>query len=137
MQWADSNPNTADLKCYEFSVFSFVFLSQIREEKEFDNLAKMYVADLIKRECWDCMVVKGRGLNAFHNDLEVSNYPLRERPRADLERLERVKEFRRVEMEELKVRYTRVHPIKHTYKNSTCHAGLHVTLPQLYNVHVA
>ena len=105
-------------KVLRVELFSFVFVSQIREEKEFDNLAKMYVADLIKRECWDCMVVKGRGLNAFHNDLEVSNYPLRERPRATLERLERVKEFRRVEMEELKVRQTHTSPSHEAHTHS-------------------
>ena len=29
---------------------------------ELENLAKMYLADLIKKECWDNMVVKGRGI---------------------------------------------------------------------------
>ena len=27
-----------------------------------DNLAKMYVRENIKKECWDEMVVKGRGI---------------------------------------------------------------------------
>ena len=36
--------------------------SQIREEIEYENLAKMYLADLIKKECWDDMDTKGRGL---------------------------------------------------------------------------
>ena len=35
---------------------------QIREEMELENLAKMYLADLIKKDCWDNMVVKGRGI---------------------------------------------------------------------------
>ena len=36
--------------------------TQIREEKQFDNLAKMYLADLIRKQCWDDMDVKGRGI---------------------------------------------------------------------------
>ncbi len=39
-----------------------IFFVKIREDKEFDNLAKAYLADLIKKECWDNMVVKGRGI---------------------------------------------------------------------------
>jgi hypothetical protein len=35
---------------------------QLREEKEFENLAKMFLADLIRQECWDDMSVKGRGI---------------------------------------------------------------------------
>ena len=35
---------------------------QIREEKEFENLAKLYITELIKKECWDEMEVKGRGI---------------------------------------------------------------------------
>ena len=37
-------------------------VARIREEKEFENLAKQYLAHLIKKECWDDMEVKGRGL---------------------------------------------------------------------------
>jgi len=35
---------------------------QVREEIEFENLAKMYLREMIKRECWDEMVVKGRAV---------------------------------------------------------------------------
>ena len=34
---------------------------------ELENLAKMYLADLIKKECWDNMVVKGRGIGVSRN----------------------------------------------------------------------
>ena len=40
---------------------------QIMEEMELENLAKMYLADLIKKECWDNMVVKGRGIGVSWN----------------------------------------------------------------------
>ena len=43
-------------------IFAFDFFFQIREEMELENLAKMYLADLIKKECWDNMIVKGRGI---------------------------------------------------------------------------
>ena len=36
--------------------------AQVREEIEFENLAKMYLREMIKRECWDEMVVKGRAV---------------------------------------------------------------------------
>ena len=32
----------------------------VREEIEFSNLAAMFLKELIKRECWDDMAVKGR-----------------------------------------------------------------------------
>jgi len=40
----------------------YLVSSQIREEIEYENLAKMYLAELIKKECWDDMDTKGRGL---------------------------------------------------------------------------
>ena len=44
---------------------------QVREEIEFENLAKMYLREMIKKECWDDMVVKGRAVQV-HIDI-VSN----------------------------------------------------------------
>ncbi len=35
-------------------------ISSIREEIEMSNLAKMYLRDVIKRQCWDRMKVKGK-----------------------------------------------------------------------------
>ena len=37
-------------------------VSRIRQEKELENLAKQYLAELIKNECWKDMEVKGRGI---------------------------------------------------------------------------
>ncbi len=34
---------------------------------ELENLAKTYMAELIKKECWDNMVVKGRGITVSTN----------------------------------------------------------------------
>ncbi|XP_074642124.1 cilia- and flagella-associated protein 43-like isoform X2 [Tubulanus polymorphus] len=74
---------------------------RIREEIELDNLAKMYLRELIKKECWDDMVVKGRSIVAFNSVLEVSNYPMLERSEEELEMLEKVKKQRLIEMAEM------------------------------------
>ena len=37
-------------------------VERVREEIEFDNLAKRYLKEMIKRECWDNMSVKGRSI---------------------------------------------------------------------------
>ncbi|CAD5121750.1 DgyrCDS10227 [Dimorphilus gyrociliatus] len=77
---------------------------KIRREKELENLAKMYLADIIKKECWDDMKVKGRGITSFHLPLEVYNYPLRERTEQELNELRIVQEQRRIEIAEYKER---------------------------------
>lgn len=33
-----------------------------REKIELENLAKMYLHDIIKKKCWDSMTVKGRSV---------------------------------------------------------------------------
>ena len=53
---------------------------------------------MIKRECWDNMVVKGRGIQAFNTNLLVENYALKERTRNEINFLERVKTIRRIEI---------------------------------------
>ena len=63
----------------------------------------MYVADLIKKECWDDMVVKGRGIAGFNSEIEVHNYPMRQRSAAEIDKLEKIKERRRSEIAELAV----------------------------------
>jgi hypothetical protein len=37
-------------------------IATIRESTEFENLGKLFTRDVIKRECWDEMKVKGRGI---------------------------------------------------------------------------
>lgn len=59
---------------------------------------------MIKRECWENMVVKGRGIQAFNTNLLVENYALKERTRNELNFLERVKTLRRIEINAQKVR---------------------------------
>lgn len=59
---------------------------------------------MIKRECWDNMVVKGRGIQAFNTNLLVENYALKERTRNEISFLERVKTIRRIEINAQKIR---------------------------------
>jgi hypothetical protein len=59
---------------------------------------------MIKRECWDNMVVRGRGIQAFNTNLLVENYALKERTRNEISFLERVKTIRRIEISAQKVR---------------------------------
>lgn len=83
-------------------------VQRVREEIEFDNLAKIYLREMIKKECWDDMKVKGRAAQAFFSTLEVSNFPMRERSR-DFERLlETVTKRRKIELAELAARKTEV-----------------------------
>ena len=70
----------------------------------------MYIADLIKKECWDSMVVKGRGIVGFHADLEVHNFPLRERTLEYINKQDAIKERRRIEIAELLVGTSEVLP---------------------------
>ncbi|XP_052225547.1 cilia- and flagella-associated protein 43-like isoform X5 [Dreissena polymorpha] len=79
-------------------------VERVREEIEFENLAKMYLREMIKRECWDEMVVKGRAVQAFNSNLEVSNFPMRERHKQFLKMLETVKKRRAIEIAESKAR---------------------------------
>jgi hypothetical protein len=44
---------------------------------------------MIKKECWDNMSVKGRGIQAFNTNLLVENYALKERTRNEINFLER------------------------------------------------
>ncbi len=44
---------------------AFKFL-KIRDKTEFENLAELFVREVIKKECWDNMKVKGRGIQVKH-----------------------------------------------------------------------
>lgn len=46
------------------------------------------------------MVVKGRSVNAFHLPLSVSNYPMKERIKSELEEIQYVTNQRRIEQAE-------------------------------------
>ena len=55
---------------------------------------------MIKKECWDAMTVKGRSVNAFHLPLSVSNYPMKERTKAELDEIQYVSNQRKIEQAE-------------------------------------
>lgn len=42
-------------------------IASVREEIEFSNLAAMFLKELIKKECWDSMQVKGRTIVVSHS----------------------------------------------------------------------
>ncbi|CAB3997164.1 cilia- and flagella-associated 43-like [Paramuricea clavata] len=81
-------------------------VKQVREEIELENLAKMFLRDVIKKECWDSMVVKGRGVKGFHTPLVVTNYPTRERSPEELQELAFVTRQRKIECSEMESRKT-------------------------------
>ncbi|XP_076101523.1 cilia- and flagella-associated protein 43-like isoform X13 [Mytilus galloprovincialis] len=83
-------------------------VQRVREEIEFDNLAKIYLREMIKKECWDDMKVKGRAVQAFYSNLEVSNFPMRERSK-DFEKLLNTVTIRRtIELAELAARKSEI-----------------------------
>ncbi|XP_066549202.1 cilia- and flagella-associated protein 43 isoform X2 [Amia ocellicauda] len=79
-------------------------VARVRNEMEMQILAYCYERDVIKRECWDSMKVKGRAIKAFHLEDEVKNYPMKERTQREMEELERVKTLRRIEQADLSIR---------------------------------
>lgn len=83
-----------------------IFFLKVREEIELENLAKMFLRDVIKKECWDSMVVKGCGVKGFHTPLVVTNYPMRERSREELQELAFVTRQRKIECSEMESRKT-------------------------------
>ncbi|XP_065815859.1 cilia- and flagella-associated protein 43 [Labrus bergylta] len=70
---------------------------RVRNEIEWEMLAKSYLRDVLKKECWDSMKVKGKAIEAFHSEHKVKNYPLRERTEKELEDLRRVQDMRKFE----------------------------------------
>ncbi|XP_030297865.1 cilia- and flagella-associated protein 43 isoform X2 [Sparus aurata] len=70
---------------------------RVRNEFELENLAKCYLRDVLKSECWDTMKVKGRTVKAFHSEHEVKNYPLKERTEKEMEVLHRIQNLRELE----------------------------------------
>uniref|UniRef100_A0A8C0U4B7 Cilia- and flagella-associated protein 43 n=1 Tax=Cyanistes caeruleus TaxID=156563 RepID=A0A8C0U4B7_CYACU len=74
-----------------------------RREIEMENLFHCYLQDLIKYECWDVMCVKGRAVKCFHVDCQVSNYPLKERSKEELETVKKVLQLKKTGTADLKV----------------------------------
>ncbi|NXD09770.1 CFA43 protein, partial [Nothocercus nigrocapillus] len=79
-------------------------VARLRKEIDMENLANCYLQDVIKRECWDSMCVKGRAVKCFHIACEVKNYPLKERSKEELETLEKILQLKKIEAVDLKVR---------------------------------
>ncbi|XP_059215696.1 cilia- and flagella-associated protein 43 isoform X2 [Centropristis striata] len=72
-------------------------VTQVRNEIEWEILAKCYLCDVLKRECWDSMKVKGRAVKAFHSEHEVKNYPLKEKTEKEVEELCKIQNMRKFE----------------------------------------
>ncbi|KAK2501805.1 hypothetical protein MC885_003251, partial [Smutsia gigantea] len=78
-------------------------VAKIRKDIEMHNLAKRYLAQLIKEECWNSMAVKGRALKCFHIPCVVENFPMKERTGEELKELKRVLQQKKIETECLKL----------------------------------
>ncbi|XP_008059280.1 cilia- and flagella-associated protein 43 [Carlito syrichta] len=78
-------------------------VAKIRKDIEMHNLAKRYLAELIKEECWNSMAVKGRSLKCFHIPCVVENFPMKARTAEELKELERVLQQKKIEAECLKL----------------------------------
>lgn len=50
---------------------------KIRKDAEMHNLAKAYLAELIKEECWNAMAVKGRALKVTDRTPGTIPQPMR------------------------------------------------------------
>ncbi|XP_062851720.1 cilia- and flagella-associated protein 43 [Trichomycterus rosablanca] len=73
-------------------------ITRVRNEIEMENLAKCYLRDILRKECWDSMKVKEKAIKAFHSDYEVHNYPMKERTAEELDELHRVETNRKIEL---------------------------------------
>ncbi|XP_054546099.1 cilia- and flagella-associated protein 43 isoform X3 [Talpa occidentalis] len=79
-------------------------IAKIKKDAEMHNLAKRYLTELIKEECWYSMAVKGRTLKCFHIPCVVENFPMKERSNEELKELKRVLQQKKIETECLKLR---------------------------------
>ncbi|XP_069850036.1 cilia- and flagella-associated protein 43 isoform X2 [Dipodomys merriami] len=79
-------------------------VAKIKKDAELHNLAKSYLTELIKEECWNSMAVKGRALKCFHIPCTVENFPMKERTAEEEEELKTVLQQRKIEAECLKLR---------------------------------
>ncbi|XP_026560498.1 cilia- and flagella-associated protein 43 [Pseudonaja textilis] len=79
-------------------------VERVRKDIEMENLANCYLRDIIKKECWDTMLVKGRSIKTFHSSCEVQNYPMKERSPEEKQMLERVLYLKKIESIDMKLR---------------------------------
>uniref|UniRef100_F7FJ43 Cilia- and flagella-associated protein 43 n=1 Tax=Monodelphis domestica TaxID=13616 RepID=F7FJ43_MONDO len=90
------------LVCLSWNNYNFLFL-QIRKDAEMENLAKKFLWNILKEECWDSMNIKGQGLKAFHIPLEVKNFPMKNRTPEELEELNSVLQMKNFQAIDLKL----------------------------------
>ncbi|XP_045047474.2 cilia- and flagella-associated protein 43 isoform X2 [Desmodus rotundus] len=79
-------------------------VTKIRKDVEMHNLAKGYLTEIIKEECWNSMAVKGRSLKGFHIPYVVENFPMKERTDEELKEVNRVLQHKKIETECFKLR---------------------------------
>ncbi|KAL7990626.1 hypothetical protein Chor_014056 [Crotalus horridus] len=79
-------------------------VERVRKDIEMENLANCYLREMIKKECWDTMLVKGRSIKTFHSSSEVQNYPMKERSPEEKRMLERVLYLKKIESIDMKLR---------------------------------
>ncbi|RMC11416.1 hypothetical protein DUI87_11535 [Hirundo rustica rustica] len=77
-------------------------VARARKKVEMETLSYCYLQDLIKYDCWDVMCVKERAVKCFHINCQVSNYPLKERSKEELETLKKVLQLKKTETANLK-----------------------------------
>ena len=88
----------------KFCSYDLTIESQLRYQKELENVSKQFVRQKIKEECWDQMEVKGRVLSGFHLPVQVTNYSMRERNPNEEKELEFATKQRELEVMEEKTR---------------------------------
>ncbi|CAG6016962.1 unnamed protein product [Menidia menidia] len=72
-------------------------VARVRAEIQHNIVEKCYLHYVLKRDCWDSIMVKGRAIKAFNSKVVVQNYPLKERTEKELEDLQRVQNMRNFE----------------------------------------
>ncbi|XP_034407920.1 cilia- and flagella-associated protein 43 [Cyclopterus lumpus] len=95
LEQQEFNLNVEEQKRLEAMVEQEV--TRVRNEVEWEILSKRYLSDVLRRECWDSMKVKGKAIKAFHSEQQVKNYPLKERTDKEVEDLHRVQNIRNIE----------------------------------------
>ncbi|KAM4730166.1 cilia- and flagella-associated protein 43 [Anableps anableps] len=119
---------------------------RVRAEIEQEIIEKCYLRDVMKRERWDSMMIKPRTIRAFHSEMAVKNYPLKERTEKELEEIRRVHNMRKIEKAACKLRDLKKnsseqeeeqdeegHEAENTALNGSISAQLGYTSPCIYN----
>ncbi len=79
-------------------------IAQIRKEQERKNLEKRVLKSRIKKECWDSAEVIGQSIKSFKDNqmlgkpLEVTNYTIRRKTPAEIQKISNIKRLRRVQL---------------------------------------